>query len=154
MKKLSLLLIFLFAGFVTTSAQEKGQWALGPAMKVYANTGMGGVVGIGPVVRVNLLDGLRLEPSVMILTARGTSVDVSCNIQYAFEVAPKWYLYPIAGISFNDIQDFAFGFNLGGGFDYSLGYHWDLYLNVNWLAECASKLRNPVVSTLGITYKF
>lgn len=154
MKRVYLILAMTLLYITTLSAQEKGQWTLGPAMKVYANTGMGGVVGLGPAARANLLDGLRLEPSVMILTSRGSSVDVSCNVHYTFEVAPKWYLYPIAGISFNDIKDFTFGFNLGAGFDCRLGYHWDLYLNVNWLAECSSSLRNPVVSTLGIMYRF
>ena len=123
-------------------------------VNVYANTGVGGVVGIGPVVRYNLLDGLRIEPSVMILTARGSSVDVSCNIQYAFEVARNWYLYPIAGVSFNDLYKFAFGFNLGGGFDYTMGYHWDLAVNVKWLGQCSSSRRNPIVSTIGVLYKF
>ena len=154
MSLLALTLIAVAAGTSTAASQEKGQWVLGPMMKVYANTGDGGVVGIGPVVRCNLLDGLRIEPSVMILTARGSTVDVSCNIHYTFEIAPRWYIYPIAGISFNDITAFAFGFNLGGGFDYRLGHHWDISLNVNWLGECASSRRNPVVSSLGIMYKF
>ncbi|MBP3482099.1 MAG: outer membrane beta-barrel protein [Alistipes sp.] len=154
MKKTLFLSIFLLAAVSGLSAQEKGRWALGPMVNVYANTGVGGVVGIGPVMRYNLLDGLRIEPSVMILTAKGSSVDVACNLHYAFEVARNWYLYPIAGISFNDLYKFAFGFNLGGGFDYSIAYHWDLTLNVKWLGQCASSRRNPIVSTVGLFYKF
>lgn len=49
---------------IGASAQDKGDWTLGPTLNIYAHTGDGAVVGIGASARYNILDALRIEPGL------------------------------------------------------------------------------------------
>ena len=86
MKKLFLLFVVMAASFSVASAQEAGQWTLGPRMNIYANSGDGAVFSLGAFTRYNFTDAWRVEPAVSVLFHSGCSVDIQCDVHYLFEV--------------------------------------------------------------------
>ncbi|MDE5636823.1 MAG: porin family protein [Alistipes sp.] len=143
-------LLLMTAG---AAAQERGKFGLGPKLGAYVNTGGAAVFGLGAEVRYNISDPLRIAPSIMWLSNDGCSVEVSVDWHYMFRVAPRWHLYPLAGVSVNDIRGWKFGVDVGLGTDYAVGKHMDLSGGVKWLAEFAD-CRNPIVIFFGATFKF
>ena len=97
MKKI--LLAAVVALFATTAwAQTPGNWAVGPQIGVYANTGaQGAVLGIGAVGRYSFTANWRIQPSLMGICKAGCSIALSADVQYLFDVAPDWKVYPQAG---------------------------------------------------------
>ncbi len=154
MKKLLLLVAILAASFSVASAQEAGQWTLGPRLNIYANSGDGAIASLGVFARYNFTDALRIEPAASILFHSACSVDINCDLHYLFEVAPKWTLYPVAGVTVSDMGKWGFGLNLGAGADFAVARDWDLTAGVKWMPVFESWRKNPVVITLGACYKF
>ncbi|MBE6196829.1 MAG: porin family protein [Rikenellaceae bacterium] len=154
MKKLVLLFAVVVASISVASAQERGQWTLGPKMNIYANSGDGAIFSLGAFARYNPTDAWRLEPAVSVLFHSGCSVDIGCDVHYLFEVAPKWYLYPLAGITVSDIGKWGFGMNLGAGTDFAIARNWDLTAAVKWMPVFESLRKNPIVISVGACYKF
>lgn len=153
MKKLILsALVSLFA-VTAVSAQESGNWAVGPRMNLYTNTS-DAIVGIGAFGRYSFTDNWRIEPSLMALLHRGCSLDISCDAQYVFHIGSGWHIYPAAGLTVNDIGRWAAGLNLGGGFDYEVARNWDISAGLKWQAMFDNLRPNPVVISLGASYKF
>ena len=81
--------------------------------------------------------------------------------QRLFNIAPDWHIYPLAGISANDIGDWSCGINLGGGADFSITRNWDVSAGFKWMIQTAKdyvpgfvKRRNPIVINIGATYRF
>ena len=62
MKKILLTAIVALFAVTAASAQDKGNWALGPRMNIYTNTG-DAVVGLGAFGRYSFTDNWRIEPS-------------------------------------------------------------------------------------------
>ena len=66
MKKILLTAIVALFAVTAASAQDKGNWALGPRMNIYTNTG-DAVVGLGAFGRYSFTDNWRIEPSLTAL---------------------------------------------------------------------------------------
>ena len=150
---------FLFSAIVAlfavsaVSAQDKGNWALGPRMNIYTNTG-DAVVGLGAFGRYSITDNWRIEPSLMALLHSGCSIDISVDAQYLFHLGRGWSVYPAVGFTANDIGKWAAGLNIGGGFDFEVARNWDLSAGLKWQPMFDDWRKNPVVISIGAAYKF
>ena len=91
MKKILLTAIVALFAVTAASAQDKGNWALGPRMNIYTNTG-DAVVGLGAFGRYSFTDNWRIEPSLTALLHSGD-----------FEVARNWDLS--AGLKWQPMFD-------------------------------------------------
>ena len=162
MKKIFLTVIVVLLAVTTVSAQYKGDWGVGPKIGVYTNAGADGAIfGIGAAGQYSITDNWRVAPSILALCKTGCSVDISADVQYLFNIAPDWHIYPLAGISANDIGDWSCGINLGGGADFSITRNWDVSAGFKWMIQTAKdyvpgfvKRRNPIVINSGATYRF
>lgn len=155
MKKLILLAVVALLATMTASAQDKGNWAVGPKIGLYTNAGGNGIIfGIGAIGRYSFTDTWRVEPGITALTRKGCSVDINADVHYLFKVASSWNVYPLAGISANDIGGWSAGINLGAGTDFSVARNWDLTASAKWMIQTAKYHKNPIVISLGATYKF
>lgn len=154
MKKLLFVLAVLVASISATSAQEAGQWTIGPRFNIYTNTGGGAVASLGAFARYNVTDAWRLEPAISVLFKNHCSVDINCDVHYLFEVAPSWTVYPLAGVTVSDMGKWGFGLNLGAGADYAIARDWDLTAAVKWMPVFEKWRKNPIVITIGACYKF
>ena len=151
-------IVALFA-VATVSAQTPGNWAVGPKIGIYTNAGAeGAIFGIGATGFYSFTDNWRVAPSIVALCKTGCSVDISADVQYLFNIAPDWHIYPQAGLSANG---WSCGINLGGGADFSVARNWDLSAGFKWMIQTAKdyipgyvKRRNPIVINIGATYKF
>lgn len=155
MKKILFMAFVAVLATVTASAQDKGNWGVGPKMGIYTNTGASGAIfGIGAIGRYSVTDNWRLEPGITALFRKGCSVDINCDVQYLFDVADKWNVYPLAGLSANDIGGWSCGINLGGGADFEVAPNWDISAGLKWMIQTAKWHKNPIVFSLGAAYKF
>ena len=116
---------------------------------------------VGAAGQYSITDNWRVAPSILALCKTGCSVDISADVQYLFNIAPDWHIYPLAGISANDIGDWSCGINLGGGADFSITRNWDVSAGFKWMIQTAKdyvpgfvKRRNPIVINIGATYRF
>ena len=142
-------------GVFGVSAQERGGFAVGPRVSFYTHAGTGGaMVGVGAIGRYSLTRHWRLEPGVSALCERGCSIDANFDVHYLLHLLPVWTFYPAVGIGANDIGKWSFGVNLGAGTDFSLTRRWDLTAGVKWMLQSAEFHKNPLVITVGATYKF
>lgn len=155
MKKIIFSVVVALFAMTTVSAQEVGNWAIGPKIGIYTNTGANGAIfGIGAIGRYSFTDNWRVEPGITALCKKGCSIDFNADVQYLFRVADAWSVYPLAGISANDIGGWSCGINLGGGADFSVAERWDITAGVKWMIQTARWHRNPIIISLGATYKF
>lgn len=154
MKKFILALAVMVASISAASAQEQGQWTIGPRLNIYSNTGGGAIASLGAFARYNFTDAWRVEPALSVLFHEGCSIDINCDVHYLFEVAPKWTVYPLAGITVSDMGVWGFGMNFGGGADFAVARDWDLTAAVKWMPVFESFRKNPFVISFGATYKF
>ena len=88
MKKIILAVIAALFVSTAASAQQAGNWAVGPRMNIYTNTG-DAVVGLGAFARYSFDDNWRIEPSLTALLHSGCSIDLSCDAQYVFHIADQ-----------------------------------------------------------------
>ena len=139
--------------FGSAVAQERGNVGIGPRLGVYAHTGGEPVYGIGAELRYNISDPVRIAPSLTWLFNSGCSVETACDVHLMLRTSRHWYLYPLAGVSVNDIRGWNFGINAGLGTDYAVGRHIDISAGVKWLIEVGNR-RNPIVAWAGTTFKF
>lgn len=155
MKKILMVAALAIFAMSAASAQDKGSWAIGPKISAYTNTGANGaILGIGAMGRYSFTDNLRIEPSILALCHDDCSIDVGADMQYLFNIAPSWYLYPEAGVSANDIGDWSCGIHIGGGADFSLTHNLDLTADAKWMIQTATGFKNPFVISVGVSYKF
>lgn len=155
MKKMFFAAIVALFAVTTVSAQTPGNWAVGPKIGVYTNTGADGAIfGIGASGRYSFTDNWRMESGIMAICKKFCSVDISADVQYLFNIAPDWYIYPQAGLSANDIGGWSCGINLGGGADFSVARNWDLSAGFKWMIQTAEYHKNPILINIGATYKF
>ena len=125
MKKILLTAIVALFAVTAASAQDKGNWALGPRMNIYTNTG-DAVVGLGAFGRYSFTDNWRIEPSLMALLHSGCSIDISVDAQYVFHLGEGW----------------------------SVARNWDLSAGLKWQPMFDDWRKNPVVISIGAAYKF
>lgn len=152
MKKIILAVIAALFVSTAASAQQAGNWAVGPRMNIYTNTG-DAVVGLGAFARYSFDDNWRIEPSLTALLHDFCSIDISCDAQYVFHVADQWDLYPAVGLTVNEIGRWAAGLNIGGGFDCKITSNWDITAGLKWQPMFDDR-PNPVVISIGAAYKF
>ncbi len=138
----------------TISAQEAGQWTLGPRMNIYTNSGDGAILGLGAYARYNITDAWRIEPALTALFHSKCSIDLNVDAHYLFEVAPKWTVYPVAGLSVSEMGKWAMGLNLGVGVDYAVARDWDITAGLKWMPVFEDHRKNPIVISIGGCYKF
>ena len=155
MKKIILLTIAALCAFTAVSAQDKGNWGVGPQIGIYTNTGADGAIfGIGATGRYSFTDTWRIQPSLTALCKSGCSVDIAADVQYLFEVASSWDVYPQAGLSANDIGGWSCGINLGAGTDFNVARNWDLSAGFKWMIQTAKWHKNLIIINIGATYRF
>lgn len=155
MKKILLTALVALLTIGAVSAQDKGKWGVGPKIGLYTNAGGNGVIfGIGAAARYSVTDNWRIEPAVTVLCRKYCSVDISADVHYLFKIARDWTIYPMAGLSANDIGKWSCGINLGGGADFSITRNWDVSAGLKWMIQTARWHRNPILIQIGTTYKF
>lgn len=153
MKKIILTaIVALFIG-TAASAQEPGKWSLGPRMNLYTNAG-DAIVGLGAYARYSFTDNWRIEPSLMALLHKGCSIDISVDAQYLFHVGDWWSVYPAVGFTANDMGKWAAGLNIGGGFDFKVARNWDVSAGLKWQPMFDKYRSNPVVISVGASFRF
>ena len=118
-----------------------------PASQKYA-------FGIGAIGRYSITDKWRVEPGITALCEKGCSVDINADLQYQFRIARVWSIYPAVGVSGNDIGGWSFGVNIGAGTDFTITRRWDVSAGFKWMLQTAEHHKNPLVITIGTTYKF
>ena len=84
----------------------------------------------------------------------GTSVDISADLHYVFDMTNEWKVYPLAGISANDIGSWSMGINFGAGTDYQIAENWDLTAGIKWMVQTAKWHKNPIIISFGGNYRF
>lgn len=162
MKKIFLTAIIALFAVTAASAQYRGDWGVSPKIGIYTNAGADGAIfGIGAGGQYSFTDNWRIAPSIVALCKTGCSVDISADVQYLFNIAPDWHIYPQAGLSANDLGGWSCGINLGGGADFSINRNWDVSAGFKWMIQTAKdyvpgliKRRNPIVINIGATYRF
>ncbi len=81
-------------------------------------------------------------------------MDINADLQYQFRIARVWSIYPAVGVSGNDIGGWSFGVNIGAGTDFTITRRWDVSAGFKWMLQTAEHHKNPLVITIGTTYKF
>lgn len=94
------------------------------------------------------------SPGLTILCQNNCSIDLNVDVHYLFDVAPSWKLYPLAGLSANDIFGWSCGINLGVGTDYAVADRWNLSAGLKYRIQTARFARNPFIISLGASYRF
>lgn len=142
----------------TAAAQDKGRFSLGVRMAGYTRAK---AFAMGIYGNYGLTRWLDIEPGIDIMCKESSSVDIYCDLHVILELTAKSYIYPIVGVSVNQIgsksrnsEGWSFAGALGAGFNYRLNHRWATSLQCKWLAQTAVNHRNPVVLSLGIEYKF
>ena len=157
MKRLMAVVVALCALLLTTneaSAQESGDFKFGFRTGYYfrANgftTGIYGTYGI--------TSWLNVEPGVNLVFKRGCMVDVYCDFQLPLEVTNYWAVYPIVGVSVNNVtsdKGWAGGLNIGLGTRYELNSRWGVNMQVKLMPRLPRDYQSVVIATLGLDYNF
>ncbi len=154
MKKIFLSILMSCALIFGASAQGFGRWSIGPRMNIYANTGDRAIIGLGAYARLPLGSMLRLEPAITALFDEGSSIDAQVDLHFPIHLSGRWGVYPLVGVTVNDIGKWAVGMNVGGGVDFEIAKQWDLSASVKWMPIFDGDRRNPVVISIGGAYRF
>ncbi|MDE6140926.1 MAG: hypothetical protein K2F95_08260 [Alistipes sp.] len=151
-------LICTIASCHYAAAQDKGRLSLGMRMAGYTRAK---AFALGIYGNYGLTRWLDIEPGVNIMCKELSSVDIYCDLHVILELTTKSYIYPIVGISINQIgsksqnsEGWSFAGALGAGFNYRLNHRWTTSAQCKWLSQTAANHRNPVVLSLGIEYMF
>ena len=154
MKKIILTTIIALSSLFSLSAQEVGEFSVLPKANVYTNTGGGAIFGLGVAGRYAFSDNIRVEPALTALFKTGASIDVSADMHYIFDMTSEWKVYPLVGISANDIGSWSMGINFGVGTDYRIAERWDLTAGLKWMVQTAKWHKNPIIISFGGNYRF
>ena len=151
-------LIVILPSVSTASAQEQGDFRFGFRTGYYLNT-KAYVVGV--YGNYGITNWLNVEPGVNYVCKQKSTVDVYCDFQIPLEIATYWYVYPIAGVSVNDISEnsgtidgWAGGVNLGLGMTYQINGRWDTSVQAKWMGRFPKQHSNSVIIALSIGYNF
>ena len=154
MKKFILMAVVAVFALTTASAQDQGKWGVGPKVGVYTHTGDDAIFSIGAAARYSFTDNWRIEPAIAAIFEDHCSVDISADVHYLFNVARQWKVYPLAGFGVNDFGSWSCSINLGAGTDFTLNKHWDFSAGLKWMVQTESGRKNPILISVGATYKF
>ena len=170
MKRFFIIALVAFIGMSVQAQNVKGDMAAGVNVAYGTKDGFSNF-GIGAKFQYNLSDAIRIEPSATYFFKKDyTNMwDANVNIHYLFNVAEKFTVYPLAGVSLVGVKaevdldfgvmDFGevsasetkFGANLGGGAQYWLTESFALNFEVKY--QLVSDFDRPVFS-LGSVVKF
>ncbi len=171
MKKLFIIALMAFVGMSAYAQCEKGDMAAGVNVAYGTKDGFSNF-GLGAKFQYNLTDAIRIEPSATYFLKKDniSMWDVNVNLHYLFNVAEKFTLYPLAGVSLVGVKasydgfeyggyeieggsasDSKFGFNVGAGAQYWLTETFGL--NFDFKYQIVSEMDRPVFS-LGGVFKF
>lgn len=158
----------------TMNAQQAGDLAIGGNLNYSLHSDIK-QFGIGAKMQYSVTDAIRIEPSFNYFFKKDyfSSWDVNINAHYVFNVAPKWNVYPLVGITLvgakahlSDIADdwgdelgdavgdeseTRFGGNVGAGVEYLINDQWSIDFEAKY--QIVSDIDRPVIS-LGVAYKF
>lgn len=163
MKKMFIIALMAFIGMSVQAQSVKGDMAAGVNLAYGTKDGFSNF-GIGAKFQYNLSDAIRIEPSATYFLKKDYTKmwDVNVNFHYLFNVAEKFTVYPLAGVSlvgvkfdFGDFDfgevsasDTKFGANLGAGAQYWLTESFALNFDVKY--QIVSDFDRPVFSLGGV----
>mgnify|MGYP003297529071 CR=1 FL=1 len=158
------LLLILFALVViipasnSASAQEEGDFRFGFRTGYYFRTN---AFVIGAYGNYGITNWLNVEPGISYVCKEKSTVDVYCDFQIPLEIATYWHVYPIVGLSINDISEksgtidgWAGGLNIGLGTTYNLNGHWNISAQGKWMGRFPREHTSAVIIAVGIDYNF
>ena len=147
MKKIIFAIIASLAICVSASAQQQ---SVGAAFSFCEDE-----MGIG--VRYNYAwNNIRLAPEgVIFFPDHGSLFHLNANVHYVFNIAPKFSLYPLAGLcvgiaSYDGDSNSDFGLNIGGGAEYDFASQWAGFAEAKGILGDGS----GSAFTFGVAYKF
>ncbi len=151
--------ILALAALITTASakgQDVGEWCISPKLNLYANTGHNVVVGMGAGLRYSITQSVRIEPSFICMFDNRSIAELSFDAHYLFFFGEAWRVYPVAGFLVNNVGwgNWSSGMNLGAGADYAIDDAWDVSAAFKWQPMFGMGRRNPLVISLGASYKF
>lgn len=163
MKKMFIIALMAFFGMSVQAQSVKGDMAAGVNLAYGTKDGFSNF-GIGAKFQYNLSDAIRIEPSATYFLKKDYTKmwDVNVNFHYLFNVAEKFTVYPLAGVSlvgvkldfgefdFGEVSasDTKFGANLGAGAQYWLTESFALNFDVKY--QIVSDFDRPVFSLGGV----
>ena len=167
MKRFFVIALVAFIGMSVQAQSVKGDMAAGVNVAYGTKDGFSNF-GIGAKFQYNLSDAIRIEPSATYFFKKDYTKmwDANVNIHYLFNVAEKFTVYPLAGVSLVGVKaevdldfgvmDFGevsasetkFGANLGGGAQYWLTESFALNFEVKY--QLVSDFDRPVFSLGGV----
>lgn len=171
MKKLFIIALMAFIGLSVQAQSEKGDMAAGVNLAYGVKDGFSNF-GIGAKFQYNFTDALRIEPSATYYFKKDyiTMWDVNVNLHYLFNVADKFAIYPLAGVSLVGVKasydgfeyggyeveggsasSSKFGFNVGAGAQYWVTETFGLNLDIKY--QIVSDFNRPIFA-LGGVFKF
>ncbi|MBQ3043525.1 MAG: hypothetical protein IJD53_03630 [Alistipes sp.] len=161
MRRIILCLVALFMLYVPTNeakAQDKGDFRFGTRAAFYTRAK---AFGVGVYGTYCITDWLNIEPGVHAICKKRSSVDIYCDFQVPLEIATYWHVFPIVGVSVNEIGSksanaygWSCGLNLGLGTSYQFSSHWNAHAQVKWMGQSAKNHKSPVIVAAGIGYNF
>lgn len=161
MKRLLLSLIalcFLLPITNSASAQDEGDFRFGFRTGYYFRAK---AYGLGVYGTYSITDWLNVEPGVNFICKQKSSLDIYCDFQIPLEIATYWHVYPIVGISANDISaqngtidGWSAGLNLGLGTMYDINRRWSVNMQGKWMGRVPKKFKSAVIISVGIGYNF
>ena len=149
-------LFMLYAPSNSASAQSKGDFRFGIRASLYTRAK---AFGAGIYGNYSITDWLNVEPGVNIICKSHSSVDVYCDFQVPLVITNYWHVFPIVGVSVNEIgsnsiRGWSCGLNLGLGASFAMGRHWIVNGQVKWMGQSAKNHKSPVIISAGIGYCF
>ena len=167
MKRFFIIALVAFIGMSVQAQSVKGDMAAGVNVAYGTKDGFSNF-GIGAKFQYNLSDAIRIEPSATYFFKKDYTKmwDANVNIHYLFNVAEKFTVYPLAGVSLVGVKaevdldfgvmDFGevsasetkFGANLGGGAQYWLTESFALNFEVKY--QLVNDFDRPVFSLGGV----
>ncbi len=156
MKRIITAVVAMMALVATAKGQDVREWSIAPKVNMYANTGHNFVVGVGIGMRYSITQAIRIEPSLIYMLDNRSTAEVAIDAHYIFFFGEGCRVYPIAGFTANNIGwgNWSSGVNIGGGADYAINDTWDVSAAVKWQPMFGIARRNPMLISLGASYKF
>lgn len=162
MRKKIVALFIALAGVFGASAQSAGDQALGINIGVAPYVGSGGYsftnFQIGAMYQYSLMDHIRLEGDLDYgFKDKGLGIfDISANVQYLFNPASRFTVYPFVGIGYANVSGYGnslsrFLLNVGVGGEFSASDNLGVGLKINY-QYIKDYCRLPIA--LYVTYKF
>lgn len=159
LKSLIVAVVAFVASAVTMSASAQsggslgnGELEVGGKINIYSR--WDSAVGIGVYGRLGLTENLRVEPSFLYYCNKGASIEIAGDLHYVVDVTDQFEFYPLVGLTLNDPYKFGVGLNLGAGMGFNITDNWGADFGLKWILQSQKYIKNPVVLSFGLGYKF